>query len=325
VNKQPLEEDVEGAANALIPRLGFGTAHLMGRIGSRESTRLVHAALDAGISHFDTARVYGLGDTEQMLGRALQKRKGVTIYTKVGLGSSRHSRFKALLHSAVRPLAAARARLDGGATAFPVPPGLSGRNPDFTVGHVRTSVETSLKMLRRDAIDGLLLHEASVEDVRPELLELLETLVREGKVRRYGVASGHASLVRFQSYDLPGDILQQAGGPFLEPISPEGNFQIILHSLFGAKGHDLKPFLSWLNESPRERDQLKDVLVAERMEEIPILLFSYTATKWPHATVVFASTTPKHIHANASAMANPLQNDSVVTVANCLHRYKNQV
>ena len=81
------------AATSALP--GFGTAHLMGRIGTRESTRIVHAALDSGITHFDTARVYGLGDAEQMLGHALHGRPDVSVYTKVGQGHPHHSRLRA--------------------------------------------------------------------------------------------------------------------------------------------------------------------------------------------------------------------------------------
>jgi D-threo-aldose 1-dehydrogenase len=66
--------------------LGFGTAQLMARIGRRESVRLLHAAFDAGITHIDTARLYGYGAAESAVGDLLAgRRHQITVATKFGI------------------------------------------------------------------------------------------------------------------------------------------------------------------------------------------------------------------------------------------------
>src|ERR1700722_10139123 len=69
-----------------LAQLGFGTSQLMGRIGRKGSLRLMEVAYDAGIRHFDTAPLYGLGAAEAMVGEfAAGKRAHTTIATKFGI------------------------------------------------------------------------------------------------------------------------------------------------------------------------------------------------------------------------------------------------
>jgi aryl-alcohol dehydrogenase-like predicted oxidoreductase len=76
------------ASTRPISRIGFGC----GRIGSlgnpaspAQSQRLIELALDLGITLFDTANIYGQGDSERILGRALRgKRDRAFVVTKVG-------------------------------------------------------------------------------------------------------------------------------------------------------------------------------------------------------------------------------------------------
>ena len=301
---------------------GFGTAHLMGRVGARESTRLIHAALEFGVVHFDTARLYGLGDAEHMLGRALRGRSDAAIYTKAGRGNPRHSRLTALAHSVVRPLARARVRAAGWAGKHLGPALAPSRQGNFSPEYLRTSVETSLELLNRETLDGLLLHEMTAADASQEVVGLMEALVREGKVRRFGIASEHANLVEILATDFPYQILQQAGGPFVQPI--EGGFdgKSIFHSVFGASGQDLHPFQSWLSENKGQHDALLDVAGAESLKDIPTLLISYTATKWTPAGILFSSVSENHIRANVAAVRHRLSTDSLQAVSAVLDTYK---
>src|SRR5262245_15446574 len=80
----------EMPAAAGSSRVGFGTGGLL-RIGSaRERQNILAAALASGITHFDTAPVYGFGEAERSLGRFLRgRRSGLTLTTKFGLRPSR--------------------------------------------------------------------------------------------------------------------------------------------------------------------------------------------------------------------------------------------
>src|SRR5271168_2742577 len=83
-------------------RLGFGCGSVMGRVGRAQSLRAIGAALDAGVTHFDVARLYGYGEAEALVGEALHgKRERVVIASKFGLNPPR----SAGVLRALKPLA----------------------------------------------------------------------------------------------------------------------------------------------------------------------------------------------------------------------------
>ena len=64
---------------------GLGTNNFGRRLDAAETRKVVEAALDAGVTHFDTADIYGEGRSEEYLGRALGRRRDeVTIASKFG-------------------------------------------------------------------------------------------------------------------------------------------------------------------------------------------------------------------------------------------------
>src|ERR1700677_4941488 len=75
--------------------LGFGCGSVLGRVGRGPSLRAMHAAWDAGITLFDTARSYGYGDAEQVLGEFLRgKRDRAIVATKFGITPQNPGRLK---------------------------------------------------------------------------------------------------------------------------------------------------------------------------------------------------------------------------------------
>jgi len=170
--------------------LGFGCASLSAGSSRRHSVGLVHAAFDGGIRHFDVAPPYGMGTAEEVLGEALKNRRhDVTVATKVGIAPPKHPRAVMFMRSVAAPI---RKLVPGltrrvGASAYS---GLTARGifaPDF----VEASVAGSLRRLRTDHVDLLLLHEVSPDDLTDELLFLLETLRRKGFVRALGTGTSY--------------------------------------------------------------------------------------------------------------------------------------
>ena len=77
--------DTRTIGSLSVSTVGLGCNNFGWHIGDDASRSVVHAALDAGITHFDTADVYGDGKSEEMLGRALGDRRGeAVIATKFG-------------------------------------------------------------------------------------------------------------------------------------------------------------------------------------------------------------------------------------------------
>ncbi len=187
-----------GGTGIEVSALGFGCGPMGSRFGARESRRALDSAFDCGITVFDTARVYGHGDAEGILGRfARGKRDRIVISTKFGLNPGRSSRFTRLVKAVARPvlraipsakaMATSRARASLGAQM---------ERGTFSAGQMRASVERSLSELRTDYLDVLFLHSCPAEVARDEDLFLaLQVLVREGKVRCVGVASSAQVIV----------------------------------------------------------------------------------------------------------------------------------
>ncbi len=120
-----------------------------------DATAAIHAAWDAGIRVFDTSSVYGGGHSETLLGDALGNRPDALIVSKFGHSIDNETKIM--------------------------------QGPKFDPAHVRWSVEHSLKRLKRDQIDVMLLHlnDLPIADATPAF-DMLETLVTEGKLASYG-------------------------------------------------------------------------------------------------------------------------------------------
>jgi aryl-alcohol dehydrogenase-like predicted oxidoreductase len=169
-------------------RIGFGTGGLL-RIGSaRARQSVLAAALSNGITHFDTAPIYGFGESERALGRFLRgQRARVTLTTKFGLRPSRLAAQLAPLQRAARTVI----------KQFPVLRQVAARNtgplyssPCFSAAAIRDSLEASLRALRTDYVDFFLAHQASGESMpSQEAIGMLEDLRRAGKIRAFGVAT----------------------------------------------------------------------------------------------------------------------------------------
>ncbi len=150
-----------------LGRQGFGCmplSHGYGHADRAEALAVIGRAIDLGITFFDTADIYGMGENERLLGQAIRgRRDGLVIASKVG-------------H-----------RLDRAT---------SGRNRDGRPEHIREAVEASLVRLGTDRIDLLFLHRLDplvpVEDSVGALARLRE----EGKILGIGLCEVGADVLR---------------------------------------------------------------------------------------------------------------------------------
>jgi aryl-alcohol dehydrogenase-like predicted oxidoreductase len=171
-----------------ISVLGFGCSGIMGRVGERDSIRALDKAWDLGINFFDTARSYGYGESERVVGQFLRtKRDQAVVATKFGIVPAPQSFFKRIAKPIVRRAI----------SIVPSSRQLIRRQVDaqftggvFSVPALKTSFEESLRKLRTDYVDILYLHSApSSVLVNDELFEELDKLKSSGKVRAIGFSS----------------------------------------------------------------------------------------------------------------------------------------
>ena len=153
-----------GSSGLKVSRMALGLG-LREQRDERQAERLIHQAVERGITLFDCANVYGLGDdrafigkSEELLGRALKGvRDDVVITSKVNqpVGSGPNDR---------------------GASRY----------------HIMREVDRSLARLATDRIDVYLLHVYDAETPLDEQFRALDDLVRQGKVRYVGVCNYQA-------------------------------------------------------------------------------------------------------------------------------------
>ncbi|WP_298190285.1 aldo/keto reductase [Novosphingobium sp.] len=176
-------------------QIGFGCAALFAGPGLETARRLVGAALDAGIRHFDTAPAYGSGTSEDALAAALEGRDhGVTITTKLGLARP----------AAAAPASAGLKLRQFARKALAFAPGLKAklgqrayqmsRRTDFSIDALEASLADSLKRLRRERVDVLLLHEPEPHDVTDELARWMEDKVAQGRAGTVGFGAKRTNL-----------------------------------------------------------------------------------------------------------------------------------
>ncbi len=134
-----------------------------GQVEDEAAYACVAAALDAGITTFDTADVYAGTKAEAVLGSALkgQRREGLEIFTKV---------------------------------FWPTGPGVNDRG--LSRKHIRESIEGSLRRLGTDYVDLYQAHRYDHETPLEETLRAFDDLVRQGKVLYVGVSEWDASMIR---------------------------------------------------------------------------------------------------------------------------------
>lgn len=149
-----------GCTSLRISEIGLGCASFWGKkvFDEKEAIRLVHAAIDHGVTFFDTGSSYSGGNAEPRLGKALSSlptANDLVIATKAGTRFGSYGRlFK-----------------------------------DFSPSSIRESVERSLVQLRLDTIPLLQLHGPQIHQLTDALLIELEKLRTEGKYRYLSVNS----------------------------------------------------------------------------------------------------------------------------------------
>ena len=177
-----------GDSGMRAPALGFGCSAIMGRVGRKASLAALHAAYDAGVIFYDTARSYGYGESEALLGEFLRgRRDSVLLSTKFGILPTPASPLK----RALKPIARTLLQLAPSARkAMQRQLNTMSSAGHFSVVALHASLDASLRALRTDYVDFLFLHEAPASVLQQQdLLAALEQLLAAGKIRRAGIAS----------------------------------------------------------------------------------------------------------------------------------------
>ena len=162
-----IERKILGKSDLEVSRLGLGCmsmADFYGPSNADESIKLLHRALDLGINFFDTADIYGVGKSEELLKRAFHKDwDRIVLASKFGILPDAEG-------------------------------GITGRNA--RPAYVKQACEASLKRLGKETIDLYYLHRIDPEVPVEETIGAMSELVEAGKVRYIGISEVDGDTLR---------------------------------------------------------------------------------------------------------------------------------
>jgi aryl-alcohol dehydrogenase-like predicted oxidoreductase len=275
--------------------VGLGCNNFGWRLNAGATERAVHAALEAGIDFFDTADIYGSGQSEEYLGRALgRKRSQVVLATKFGMKMDEHRK---------------------------------GAKPEY----VRQALDDSLRRLGTDIVDLYQLHQPDPEVPIADTLAVLDEAVKAGKVREIGCSnfsaeqlreaeaatrSGAARFVSVQNeYSLfhrepERGVLaecERQGVAFI-PYFPLANGLLTGKYRKGQplpKGTRIKPgqgrFAALLSDESLDRVERLVAFAESRGRTLLELAFAWLLSRPVAASVIAGATSPQQVRANAAA------------------------
>jgi aryl-alcohol dehydrogenase-like predicted oxidoreductase len=301
-----------GRSGLRVSAIGLGCNNFGGRIDLEATRKVIHKALDVGITLFDTADVYGeRGGSETCMGQVLgDARKRIVLATKFGM-----------------------------------PMDDSGESEGGSRRYIFAAVEASLQRLKTDWIDLYQLHRPDPRTPIEETLRALEDLARAGKIRYYGCSNLPAwqvveaqwtaktlNLAGFVScqdeYSL---VLRDAERDLMPAMRAYGlgllpYFPLASGLLTGKYRRDKPmPEEARLTKTQRLADRYlteknwdkaeKLIDFAEARGRQPLdLAFSWLLAKPPVASVIAGATKPEQIEQNAKAGTWKLTEDDLAEI-----------
>ena len=292
-----------GGSGLRVSRVGLGCNNFGGRLDLAATRAVVDAALDVGVTFFDTAETYGGGGgSERFLGEILEGRRDrVVLATKFGWGSETG---------------------DGSAAA------------------VHKAIEGSLERLRTDHVDLYYLHKADPSTPIAETLTALDALVRAGKVRAIGCSNFSAEhlaeadrvarelgTARFTVLQNHYSLLERRDDSDVLPLCRELGVSYIPYfplasGLLTGKYRRGEPAPEGTRLAGREIEEARfdrvealAAFAAERRHTLHELAISALASTPGIGSIIAGATKPEQVRANAAAASWRLSADALDALA----------
>jgi aryl-alcohol dehydrogenase-like predicted oxidoreductase len=301
-----------GTSGLLVSDVGLGCNNFGWRIDVDATRSVVDAAIDAGITLFDTADIYGnRGGSESALGEVLAgRRDDIVLATKFG-GDMAYG-----------PAAGAR----GGRL------------------YVRRAVEASLRRLKTDRIDLLQLHMPDPVTPVEETIAALQELVGDGLIRYWG----HSNLTGWQLAQFS-HVARELGGP--GPVSAQNHWSLLARDVerevvpaAAAYGVGVLPFFplasglltgkvsrsqaapadsrladdrfgAWITDKTLDRVEALSAWASEHGRTMLEVAFGWLSAQPTVGSVIAGATKPEQIVQNVAAVERPLTADEVEQIS----------
>ena len=229
--------------------------HGWGKVSDKQMVKSIHKALDMGVTLFDTAPIYGLGHSEEVLGKALgTARRNVIVATKVGLVWRKDKHFE--------------------------------KFTDSSPANIEREVDMSLKKLGSDYIDIYQIHWPDPNTPIEDTLLAMKKLKQSGKIRCIGCCNFSLELLReavryaeIRTLQIPYNLIDRKFESDLLPFCSENNIAVLAYSPI-ARGflsgkYDKNTTFSSDDHRSRSEDEyfqgealVKNLMVLERLKSM---------------------------------------------------------
>lgn len=171
--------------------------------------RVLDMALENGVTVFDTANIYGQGDSEREIGRMLARHKGADAYVLTKVGQKFSTKMK--LMRPFKPVLKALSRRSSALRSGVVAQRSAVIGKQFDASELLGEINNSRRRLGRDMLDGLMLHSPTAEALADAAMwDVMGNFKATGKVRHIGVSCDDVATLS-AALELPGlDVLQVA-------------------------------------------------------------------------------------------------------------------
>jgi aryl-alcohol dehydrogenase-like predicted oxidoreductase len=302
-----------GTSGLAVSVVGLGCNNFGGsRIDLEASRKVIHKALDLGITLFDTADSYGnRGGSEEILGAVLgERRKDIVLASKFGLPMDDAGTLK----------------------------GASRR-------YIHAAIDASLRRLKTDWIDLYIVHRPDPSTPIEETLRTLDDLVRAGKVRYIGCStyepwqvveaqwtSKHHGLHRFVACQDMYSLLRRDIEKTLVPAMQSYGLGLIPHTplaagLLSGKYRRDEPLPAgariarekrqaqrWITDANWAALERLTAFAEARGHTVLELAMSWLASRPPVASIIAGATTPEQVELNAAAVDWPLTPEDMAAI-----------
>lgn len=300
-----------GTTGPLLSVVGLGCNNFGARMDAEATAAVVHACLDAGITHFDTAEMYGRGKSEEFLGAALGVRRDDAVI----------------------------------ATKFTPRPADEPYRPGVLAARIRGAAEASLLRLGTDRIDVYYQHYPDADAPVDEALETLDELVRAGKVlhiassnvtaaqieeaAKVAAKQGYAAFAGTQiewsllARQVEADVVPAAVGdglgivPFFPLASGmlTGKYRRGEPFPEGTRFASSDRFAGIATDEAFDRVEAFEAFAAERGHTVGELAIAWLLAQPNVTSVIAGATSPAQVAANAAAAAWTLTPDEARAVS----------
>ena len=306
-----MEHRTLGSSGPKLSVVGLGCNNFGMRIDEAASAAVVHAALDAGITHFDTAEMYGGGKSEEFLGAALGARRDEVVI----------------------------------ATKYSPRPKDEVYSPGILAARIRNAAEGSLRRLGTDHIDLYYQHYPDAEAPIDEALEALNDLVKAGKVLHLASSnvtaeqiadaasvSSDKSFAAFSGTQIEWSLLERGVEDSIVPAAAAAGLGVVPYFPLASglltgkyrRGEEFPEgtrlasssyFAKAANDANFAKIEAYEVFAADAGHTITELAIAWLLAQPTVTSVIAGATKPEQIAANVAAAGWALSAEQASTVA----------